>query len=158
MGCYYDVWLFGVIDFNSGMVMLFNLVDVLGVLVKVGYCFKCIIKIVYWDVEEFGILGLMEWVEEFKDEFSKNVIVYFNVDGVCIGLIFGGFVSFFFKLFMIEVIKVVEYFKENCIIYEYWFVCINIFEKGLNIGNLGGGFDYFFFYVYLGILSLSVGM
>lgn len=158
LGCHYDAWSFGATDPNSGTAMLLNLADALGELVKAGYRPKRTIKIAHWDAEEFGILGSTEWVEEFREELSKKAIAYFNADGACTGLTFGGSASPSLKPLMIEATKAVQHPKENRSIYEHWLARSQTPEKGPNIGNLGGGSDHLPFYAHVGIPSLGAGM
>lgn len=36
--------------------------------------------LVFWDNEEYGFVGLMEWGEDNVVDLIKNCVVYFNVD------------------------------------------------------------------------------
>jgi N-acetylated-alpha-linked acidic dipeptidase len=90
LGCHYDAWEFGASDPNSGTAMLLTLSEVLGEMAKKGLKPKRTIKIAHWDAEEHGILGSTEWVEQYRSELSKNAVAYFNADGACSGLSFGG--------------------------------------------------------------------
>lgn len=46
------------------MVVLMELLCGLGELIKKGWRLCWIIMLCSWDVEEIGVVGLMEWVEE----------------------------------------------------------------------------------------------
>ncbi len=158
LGSHFDAWSFGATDPNSGTAMLLSVADALGKLVEAGYQPKRTIKIAHWDAEEFGIIGSTEWVEEFKEELSQKAIAYFNADGACTGLTFGGAASPSLKSLMIDATKVVEHPKEKRTIYEHWLARAKDKSKGPSIGNLGGGSDHLPFYAHLGIPSLSAGM
>lgn len=153
MGSHHDPWTFGASDPNSGTAMLLSLAESLGELAKAGYRPKRTIKIAHWDAEEHGILGSVEWVEEFREELSANAVAYINADGAVSGPKFGASSSPTLKTVLENATKKVNYPKENITVYEHW-----IGEADSpKIGNLGGGSDHVGFYAHLGIPSLNAG-
>lgn len=64
MGNYWDVWVFGVVDVVSGIFVFMEVLCGLGELLKLGWWFCWIIMFCSWDVEEFFIVGFVEYVEE----------------------------------------------------------------------------------------------
>ena len=157
LGCHYDAWEFGASDPNSGTAMLLTLSEVLGEMVKKGFKPKRTIKIAHWDAEEHGILGSTEWVEQYRSELSKNAVAYFNADGACSGLSFGGSSSPSLKSLMLNATKSVPYGDLKETIYEKWMAASGN-PATPPIGNLGGGSDHLPFYAHVGIPSLSAGM
>ena len=158
VGSHYDAWEFGATDPNSGTAMLLTLADALGELARQGYRPRRTIKIAHWDAEEHGILGSTEWVEQFREELDRKGVAYFNADGACSGLSFGGSASPSLKSLLVEATRVVPYPKSNKSVYEHWNERSANKAEGPGIGNLGGGSDHLPFYAHLGIPSLSAGM
>lgn len=63
IGSYWDVWFLGVVDFLSGIVVLLEILCVVSKMFWEGWRFWWILKFCSWGVEEFGLIGLIEWVE-----------------------------------------------------------------------------------------------
>jgi len=158
LGSHYDAWEFGATDPNSGTAMLLTLADALGEMARQGYRPKRTIKIAHWDAEEHGILGSTEWVEQFREALHKKAIAYFNADGACSGLVFGGSAAPSLKSLMIEATKAAPYANSDQMVYEHWLDRSPNKLDGPGIGSLGGGSDHLGFYAHLGIPSLSAGM
>lgn len=158
IGGHFDAWVYGASDPNSGTAMLLTLADALGELAKQGYRPKRSIKIAHWDAEEHGIIASSEWVEQLREELNEKAIAYFNADGACSGLNFGGASSPSLKSLMLDATKSVQYGNSEQTVYEHWISRSRTPEKGPDIGNLGGGSDHLAFYAHLGIPSLSAGM
>ncbi len=158
LGSHYDAWEFGATDPNSGTAMLLSLADALGELAKQGYRPKRTIKIAHWDAEEHGILGSTEWVEQFRTDLNEKCIAYFNADGACSGLNFGGSAAPSLKNLVLEATKVVPYPNSSKTVYEHWIERTRNKAEGPDIGSLGGGSDHLGFYAHVGVPSLSIGM
>lgn len=158
MGSHYDAWVHGASDPNSGTAMLLCLAEALGELAQKGYRPKRTIKIAHWDAEEHGIIASTEWVEQFRDELDAKAIAYFNADGACSGLRFGGSAAPSLKGLLVEATKAVPYTDEDISVYEHWTAGMDDKSQGPRIGNLGGGSDHLGFYAHLGIPSMGAGM
>ena len=158
MGAHFDAWVHGASDPNSGTAMLLSLAEAIGEMIRQGHPPKRTIKIAHWDAEEHGIIASIEWVEQFSEELSRNAIAYFNADGACSGLRFGGSSAPSLKGLLIEATKVVPYTDQDITVYEHWLSQLKDQSKGPRIGNLGGGSDHLGFYAHLGIPSLGAGM
>lgn len=77
VGNYCDVWVVGGVgDLNSGLVVLNEVMCVFGEVFKCGWKFCWIVVFVSWDGEEYGLVGLMEWVEEYFFWFKYVSVVY----------------------------------------------------------------------------------
>lgn len=158
LGSHYDAWEFGATDPNSGTAMLLTLADALGALARQGYRPQRTIKIAHWDAEEHGILGSTEWVEQFREELHQKAVAYFNADGACSGLVFGGSAAPSLKTLLIEATKAAPYANAQQMVYDHWLDRAPNKLDGPGIGSLGGGSDHLGFYAHLGIPSLSAGM
>ena len=155
MGAHHDPWTFGASDPNSGTAMLLSLSESLGMLAAQGNRPKRTIKIAHWDAEEHGILGSVEWVEQFREELTEKAVAYFNADGAVSGPNFGAASSPSLKGLLVESTKRVQHPKEGKSVFEVW---SQGGEEGQpRIGNLGGGSDHVGFYAHLGIPSLGAG-
>lgn len=65
MGNYRDVWVFGGVDFLSGIVVMMEVFKGFGeFLIKIKWRLCCLIILCSWGVEEYGLIGFYEWVEE----------------------------------------------------------------------------------------------
>jgi N-acetylated-alpha-linked acidic dipeptidase len=158
LGSHYDAWVHGASDPNSGTAMLLCVAEALGELAKQGYRPQRTIKIAHWDAEEHGIIGSVEWVEQYKEDLDAKAIAYFNADGACSGLSFGGSAAPSLKGLLVEATKVVPYLDQDISLYDHWVSSLADKSKGPRIGNLGGGSDHLGFYAHLGIPSLGVGL
>jgi N-acetylated-alpha-linked acidic dipeptidase len=66
IGNHRDAWLIGgAADPNSGSAVLVELAKAFGKLQKTGWKPKRTIVLCSWDAEEYGLVGSVEWVEEF---------------------------------------------------------------------------------------------
>ncbi|KXN87971.1 Glutamate carboxypeptidase 2 [Leucoagaricus sp. SymC.cos] len=80
IGCHRDAWVMGAADPTSGTVSLHEIIKGLGLLLKVGWTPLRTIVIASWDGEEYGLIGSVEWGEDFTEWISANVAAYLNVD------------------------------------------------------------------------------
>ena len=158
LGGHFDAWVHGASDPNSGTAMLLTLAEALGEMAKQGYRPKRSILIAHWDAEEHGIIASSEWAEQLRETLNAKAVAYFNADGACSGLNFGGSASPSLKGLLLDATKAVKYGNSDQSVYEHWVSLGGSPEKGPNIGNLGGGSDHLAFYAHLGIPSLSAGM
>lgn len=158
LGGHFDAWVHGASDPNSGTAMLLTLAEALGELAAQGYRPKRSILIAHWDAEEHGIIASSEWAEQLRETLNQKAVAYFNADGACSGLNFGGSASPSLKTLLLDATKSVNYGNSAQTVYEHWRSLSGTPEKGPNIGNLGGGSDHLAFYAHLGIPSLSAGM
>ena len=153
-GCHYDAWSYGATDPNSGTAMLLTLSESLGKMAKEGQRPRRTIKIAHWDVEEYGVIGSAEWVEQMRDELTNKAVAYMNFDAAVSGRAFGGSASPSMKQILLESTQAVQYPDSNKTVYQTW--------QGAKtgeptIGNLGGGSDHIGFYMHVGVPSLGAG-
>lgn len=125
MGNYWDVWVFGGVDFLSGLVVMMEVLCGLGKLLnEIDWWFRRMIKFCSWGVEEYGLIGLYEWVEENRNMLRDKVVMYLNVDFVVKGnYSFGVNGNFFLKLFVYWEIVFVKDFNEwekSVSVYDCW--------------------------------------
>ena len=156
LGCHYDAWVHGATDPNSGTAMLIGLAEALGELSKAGFRPKRTIKICHWDVEEFGVIGSTEWVEQHHDELAAKAVAYLNADAAVSGRTFGAAASPSLKQLLVESTQAVAYPDSNQTVYRHW-LAQKPQATEPPIGNLGGGSDHIAFYTHVGIPSLSGG-
>lgn len=159
LGSHYDAWTFGAVDPLAGTAMLLTLAEALGELAANGCAPRRSIRIAHWDVEEYGIIGSTEWVEQFRDALTEGGVVYLNADAAASGPNFGGAASPSLKGLIEDATKVVMYPGSEQTIYDWW---AERAARGGNdaptLGNLGGGSDHVGFYTHIGVPSAGLSM
>lgn len=157
LGAHYDAWGFGAVDPNGGTAMLLTLSEALGQLAEAGCRPRRTIKIAHWDVEEYGIIGSAEWVEQLHDELTANGVAYINADAAVSGGNFGSSSSPSLKTLIMEAAQAVAYPGQDETVYDHWLRRANGAAEP-NIGNLGGGSDHVGFYTHIGVPSAGLSM
>ncbi|WEW58633.1 carboxypeptidase [Emydomyces testavorans] len=81
IGNHRDAWIIGgAADANSGSAVMVELAKAFGQLQKDGWKPKRTIVMCSWDGEEYGLLGSVEWVEEYLPWLKAATVAYLNVD------------------------------------------------------------------------------
>ncbi|KAJ7129388.1 Zn-dependent exopeptidase [Mycena epipterygia] len=93
LGNHRDAWVMGATDPSSGTASVNEVVRGLGALMKKGWKPLRTILICSWDAEEYGLIGSTEWVEDFPEFISENVVTYLNLDSSVSGSRFGSSAS-----------------------------------------------------------------
>ncbi|MFW6010664.1 MAG: M28 family peptidase, partial [Gemmatimonadota bacterium] len=156
LGSHYDAWTFGAVDPNSGTAMLLALAEALGALVEDGCRPERSIKIAHWDVEEFGIIGSIEWVEQLRERLMEGAVAYLNADGAVSGASFGGSASPSLKGPIVEATRHVDH-PDGGTVHATW-ADEDSDDGGPTMGNLGGGSDHVGFYMHAGVPSAGLSM
>ncbi len=156
LGSHYDAWGFGAIDPNGGTAMLLTLAEALGELAQAGFRPRRTIKIAHWDAEEYGIIGSVEWVEQFVEELSEKAVAYINADAAVFGANFGSSSSPSLKELIISATKAAPLPDGRTTVFKDW-AKNTASSKSPPIGNLGGGSDHVGFYSFIGVPSASLG-
>ncbi len=154
LGSHYDAWGFGALDPNGGTAMLLTLAEALGQLDQEGCGPRRTIKIAHWDAEEYGIIGSVEWVEEFRDQLRAKAVAYINADGAVTGGNVRVSASPSLKRTIVEATQAVAY-PDGRSMYLAW-NSDRLDEPA--IGDLGGGSDHVGFYTHAGVPSGGVSM
>ena len=79
-GNHHDAWVNGADDPVSGAVALLETARSLAKLGQDGWRPDRTIKLMWWDAEEFGLIGSTEWAEEHQDELKQKAVAYLNSD------------------------------------------------------------------------------
>ena len=157
IGAHRDAWVYGAEDNISGWVTAMEIARVLGELYQKGWQPKRSIIIAGWDGEEYGLLGSTEWVEDQRQDLTKNAVAYFNMDGTS-GQFFGASAVPSLQDVIFEVTKEIVEPRSGDVatsIYDDWYM-----RSGNDIptiGYLGSGSDYTPFIQHLGIASADFG-
>jgi len=85
VGNHRDAWVFGGADPNSGTASLMGVAKALDNMLKNEWRPRRTIKLLSWDAEEFGLLGSVEWVEEYHRTLANRAVAYINVDSSVTG-------------------------------------------------------------------------
>ncbi|XP_071164480.1 N-acetylated-alpha-linked acidic dipeptidase 2-like [Mytilus edulis] len=81
MGNHRDAWVFGAIDPSSGTAVMKEVSRVMGQLVK-SKKWRPRRSIIFcsWGAEEYGLVGSVEWVEQYIKNLAERSLAYLNVD------------------------------------------------------------------------------
>jgi len=80
MGNHRDAWVFGAADPSSGTACLMEVARSLDTMLKAGWRPRRTIMLISWDAEEYGLMGSVEWVEEYYTVLQERAVTYINVD------------------------------------------------------------------------------
>lgn len=159
LGNHIDSWVYGSVDATSGTTVMMEIARALAEKYKEGWRPRRSIMLCGWDGEESGLIGSVEYVEEFYNQLHDKAIAYINIDSAVAGnnsLLTAA--SPLLHDMMFDVHKRVpdpyrdETVFDRCMI-EY---IDDNYNKTHNIGYLGAGSDYFAFYKFMGIPSIDM--
>ncbi|KAJ7572529.1 Zn-dependent exopeptidase [Mycena floridula] len=80
IGCHRDAWVMGAGDPVSGTAALHEIVRGFGTLLRQGWRPLRTILFASWDAEEQGLIGSVEYGEDFSSWISEHAVAYLNVD------------------------------------------------------------------------------
>lgn len=80
IGNHRDAWLFGAVDPSSGTACLAEISRVVGKLLSSGWRPRRTLKFCSWGAEEFGLIGSVEWVEQYVKILMDRAVAYLNTD------------------------------------------------------------------------------
>ncbi|CAF1243707.1 unnamed protein product [Rotaria sordida] len=133
IGAHFDAWNFGAIDDGSGIAVNHELVRVFRTLVRSNWKPRRSLMFCAWAAEEYGIVGSMEFVEEYAKILGSRVVSYLNMDVAVTGseLMIMEMSPLLYD-FAIKISKQIKapYVKET--IYEQW---IRINNGNHNVGE-----------------------
>jgi N-acetylated-alpha-linked acidic dipeptidase len=151
VGAHFDGWTYGTDDNTSGWTAVMQIGRGLGRLLERGWRPDRTIVLVGWDGEEYGLLGSVEWVEQFRDELRHDGVAYINMDGVGGREFAAGAVPSLDQL-VVDVSKTVPAPGVPGSVFESWTA-----EGPPELDRLGSGSDYTAFLDHVGVPSFEVG-
>ncbi|CAF0720427.1 unnamed protein product [Adineta steineri] len=80
-----DAWNLGAIDPTSGTATLLEITRVLGDMYSKGFRPRRSLMFCSWGAEEYGLVGSMEYVEEYVKVLGARVVSYLNLDTAVAG-------------------------------------------------------------------------
>lgn len=81
LGNHIDAWIFGGVDPSSGTAAMMELSRVfLQLHNETGWRPRRSLVFCAWGAEEFGVVGSLEWIEQFTKQLSNRAVAYLNVD------------------------------------------------------------------------------
>lgn len=149
VGNHRDSWVAGGIDPASGTACLLEAATLLGKLRRGGYVPELSIRLASWDGEEFGLIGSVEYGEQFRDFLGAHLRAYLNVDAAVSGPNPSLSASPSLAAFAQKVWGSVIHPDTGEPIAN---------KKKLKAGPMGGGSDFQVFLDHLGIPCLGMGM
>ncbi|HWQ02884.1 MAG TPA: M28 family metallopeptidase, partial [Candidatus Nitrosotenuis sp.] len=173
IGNHHDAWVFGAVDPSSGTTTMLETARAFGDLVRAGWKPRRTIVLACWDAEEFGLIGSVEWVEEFRAELQAKAVAYINVDSAVSGPNFGASATPSLRALVREAARAVPDPRTGRSVYDAW---KENTERGqarrrstvgtespasldteVPLGVLGSGSDFTPFYQHAGIPALDFG-
>jgi N-acetylated-alpha-linked acidic dipeptidase len=151
VGAHFDGWTYGTDDNTSGWTAVMQIGRGLGRLLDRGWRPDRTIVLAGWDGEEYGLLGSVEWVEQFKRELGRDAIAYINMDGVGGREFSAGAVPSLDQL-IVDVSKTVAAPGASGTVFDSWTA-----EGPPEVDRLGSGSDYTAFLDHVGVPSFEVG-
>lgn len=163
-GNHHDAWAFGAVDPSSGTAVLLELARVLGELARNGWKPRRTLRFGFWDAEEYGLIGSVEWVEQHRAELEQKAVAYLNLDSAVSGSRFGASGTPSLRALLHEATQAVVDPRSGRRLYEVWLEqqsASGPLPTGADasppIGLLGAGSDYTPFFHHAGIASLDFG-
>lgn len=80
IGNHRDAWAMGAVDPTSGTATLLEITRILGGMKKNGWRPRRTMVFGSWGAEEFGLIGSIEWTEEYYHLLSSRAVAYLNLD------------------------------------------------------------------------------
>ncbi|XP_072037034.1 N-acetylated-alpha-linked acidic dipeptidase 2-like [Amphiura filiformis] len=80
VGNHRDAWGLGAVDPTSGTASLIEITRVFGKLKMGGWRPRRTLVFCSWGAEEFGLIGSVEWTEEYYHILSQRAVAYLNLD------------------------------------------------------------------------------
>ncbi|CAF3881286.1 unnamed protein product [Rotaria sordida] len=80
-----DAWSLGAIDPTSGTATMLEITRVLGEMYKNGFRPRRSLMFCSWEAEEYGLIGSMEYVQEYVKVLGARIVSYLNVDSAVQG-------------------------------------------------------------------------
>ncbi|CAF0745500.1 unnamed protein product [Adineta steineri] len=79
-GNHRDAWSLGALDPTSGTAVLLEMTRAIGEMYKNGFRPRRSLMFCSWGAEEFGLIGSVEYVEEYVKVLGARIISYLNID------------------------------------------------------------------------------
>ncbi|CAF1329620.1 unnamed protein product [Adineta ricciae] len=80
IGNHRDAWSLGALDPTSGTATLLEITRVLGEMYRNGFRPRRSLMFCSWGAEEYGLIGSVEYVEEYVKVLGARVVSYLNMD------------------------------------------------------------------------------
>lgn len=159
VGAHRDSWTNGAVDNVSGTVSVLEAARSLATLRELGARPRRSILFAFWDAEEWGLLGSVEWVEEFADQLRTSAVAYINQDGIAGGPFFGAVATPAITRLLFEVADTVaDPLVSTSSVYRQWRRRTAVRgHKSPSIELPGGGSDYAGFVGRLGVPAVGFG-
>lgn len=159
LGNHRDAWTFGATDPNSGSAPFLEVLRSFGLMKQQGWLPRRTIIGCSWDMEEYGLVGSTEWVEEHAAMLTEKAVAYINVDVGVTGTKFSADAS-------PALAGLIRYAAKHIpapddptrSLYDTWPSEISAALGGKQVGFLGSGSDFTPFLQHLGIASADFGL
>ena len=147
VGAHRDAWVFGAVDPSSAAAVHFQVGIALGTLYQNGWRPDRSLMLASWDAEEYGLVGSIEFSEEFSARLNATTVAYINIDSGVSGDRFSASASPSLFRLLRQVTRTVADPTTGSTVLDRW---------GGEIDALGFGSDYVPFLQTLGIASMDI--
>lgn len=147
IGNHRDAWVYGAADPHTGTVAMLEVAKGIGQMLKNRWKPRRSIIFASWDAEEYGLIGSVEWVEQYSEILKKEAVAYLNVDtsdGIYFNVESSPALS---QVIRDESTKVVSPEQRNLTLDQTW-------DK--NTSYVGDGSDYSPFFHHLGVPIIAM--
>lgn len=159
VGAHRDSWVRGAQDPHSGGAVMLEAARALATAAKESGGLRRSIVVCSWDAEEFGVIGSVEWVEDFRDELAQKAVLYMNADAIISGRSFGASATPTLRPAFRQVLAEVSG-PDNVALLDSWREQRRRSGQQVgdfSFGSFGGGSDHIGFLLHLGIPCVSAG-
>ncbi|EDO40715.1 predicted protein, partial [Nematostella vectensis] len=159
-GNHRDAWVFGGVDSSSGSAVMMELSRGLGYLLKnKKWRPRRTIMLCSWAVEEYGLIGSAEWVNENEKMLTDRAVAYINIDsGVAGNYSFNAAGNPLLQEMAFNETRLVrDYNTRSMSVYDKWSMSYPSDDHAIPaFKTLGSGSDYTTFVQSVGIPSLDM--
>jgi len=149
IGSHRDAWDFGAVDPISGHSVTMETARVFGQLIASGWKPRRSIMFCSWDAEEYGLIGSVEFCEQWEKTLTSKAVIYINLDqAVSGGDIFSVGGSPSLQNITTQILNEVTLNSQPLI--NYW--------QPQQFNYLSSSSDYTAFLQHLGIPSIDMGL
>jgi N-acetylated-alpha-linked acidic dipeptidase len=151
LGNHRDAWVFGAADPHSGTSAFLEIARSFASMYQDGWRPMRTIQLCSWDAEEYGLIGSVEWTEQYAALLQERAVAYLNVDVGAMGFDYQTQASPSLADLMQSITKYVDQpglqpDAPQTTIYDAWNA-----RDSATVHPLGSGSDYTSFLQHLGI-------
>lgn len=159
VGAHRDSWVRGAQDPHSGGAVMLEAARVIAAAAKEAGGLRRSIVVCSWDAEEFGVIGSVEWVEDFREDLARKAVLYMNADAIISGRSFNASATPTLRPAFRQVLAEVKGPDQVALLESWREQRRRSGQQGGDIafGSFGGGSDHIGFLLHVGVPCVSAG-